>query len=148
MECFHRHIFLSFQAIFCVFVPLLAPKIKIWKKYKKTLGHIILLHICTINQDHMMYGSWDIKFNRQNFFVILGIFFKTPVTPWKMKISKMKKPLGLSSFYTSVPKIMIICYTVPEIWRMTDVVVIFILGYLGFFQALFYYRWMVVTTKS
>ena len=31
----------------------------------------------------------------------------------------------MSSFYTSVPKIMIICYTVPEIWHVTDVTVIF-----------------------
>ena len=31
----------------------------------------------------------------------------------------------MSSFYTSVPKIMIILYTVPEIWCMTDVIVIF-----------------------
>ena len=41
----------------------------------------------------------------------------------------MKKTLEISSFYTSAPKIMIICYTVPEIWHMTDVTVIFILGY-------------------
>ena len=29
------------------------------------------------------------------------------------------------SFYTSVPKIMIICYTVPEIWHVTEVIIIF-----------------------
>ena len=27
--------------------------------------------------------------------------------------------------YTSVPKIMIICYTLPEIWHVMDVIVIF-----------------------
>ena len=37
----------------------------------------------------------------------------------------MKKHLEISSVYTSVPKIIIICYTVPEIWCMTDVTVIF-----------------------
>ena len=31
-------------------------------------------------------------------------------------------------FYTSLPKIMIICYTVPEIWHVTDVIVIFHFG--------------------
>ena len=31
--------------------------------------------MCAINQDHMMYGSWDMKCNRKNFFVILGDFF-------------------------------------------------------------------------
>ena len=30
---------------------------------------------------------------------------------------------------TSVPKIMIICFTVSEIWHMTDVIVFFIWGY-------------------
>ena len=29
--------------------------------------------------------------------------------------------LDISSFHTSVPKIIIICYTVPETWQMTDV---------------------------
>ena len=31
--------------------------------------------------------------------------------------------MEISSFYTSVPKIMIICYTVPKIWVMTDVII-------------------------
>ena len=56
-----RHNFLSFWAIFCTFTPLLTPKIKIWKKAKKTPWDIILLHMCTINEDHTMYGSWDKK---------------------------------------------------------------------------------------
>ena len=34
----------------------------------------------------------------------------------------------MSSFYTRVPKIMIICYTVPEIWHVTDVIFIFHIG--------------------
>ena len=46
-----------------------------------------------------------------------------PNSPKKEYIKK--KHLEISSFYTSVPKLMIICYTVPEIWRMTNVVVIF-----------------------
>ena len=129
--------FLSFQAGFCFFASLLNPKIKIWKKCKKTLGHIILLRLCAINQDHM-FSSWDMKFNRQNFFVILGLFLPFYSTKTlKMKISKMKKTLEKSSFYIGVPKIMIICYTVPEIWHMSDVIVVFILGYQAFFQVLF-----------
>ena len=53
----------------------------------------------------------------------------TPLTAQKVKIfKKMKKPLEISSFYTSAPKIMIIGYTVPEIWHMTDVI-IFHFGY-------------------
>ena len=41
---------------------------------------------------------------------------------------KRKKWLEISSFYTGVPKIMIIDYTVPEICCMIDVIVIFHLG--------------------
>ena len=43
------------------------------------------------------------------------------LTAQKIKISKkMKKTLEISSFYTSVPKIMIRSGTVPEIWCATD----------------------------
>ena len=47
-----------------------------------------------------------------------------------MKISKKwkKNHLEISSFYASVPKIMITCYTVPKIWCVTDVIVIFLFG--------------------
>ena len=94
MECLHIF-FLSFQAIFCFFATLLTPKIKIWKKCKKTLGHIILLKMRTINQDHMMYGSWDMKFNRQNFFVILGNFLPLyPPNTLKNKNIKNEKSPG------------------------------------------------------
>ena len=55
-----------------------------------------------------------------------------------MKISKQwKKHLEISSFYTSVTKIMIICYTVPEIygpWWMQ--LLFFILGYFLLFYPL------------
>ena len=34
---------------------------------------IIILQMCTINDSHMMYGSWDIEHNR-DFFVILDHF--------------------------------------------------------------------------
>ena len=36
-------------------------------KFKKIPGDIIILHICTINKNHLMYGSWDIEHNRENF---------------------------------------------------------------------------------
>ena len=47
----------------------------------------------------------------------------------KIQISKKKKKekkensLVISSFYTSVPKFMIIGYTVSEIWHVTDVII-------------------------
>ena len=56
---------------FCHFIyPLILltnQKIKILKKWKKKPGDIIILHLCTTNDDHVMYGSWYIKWNRQNF---------------------------------------------------------------------------------
>ena len=74
MWCRYIYIF-SFQVIFCSFAPLLTPKIKIWKKCKKAPGDSFYMRvpliICILD---MMYGSWDMKFNRQNFFVILGKF--------------------------------------------------------------------------
>ena len=57
-----------------------------------------------------------------------GRFF-TPLTARKMKIlKKWKEHLEILSFYTSIPKIIIICYTVPEIWWVTGVIIIFHFG--------------------
>ena len=173
---------------FCSFAPLLTLKIKIWKKCKKALHIcIILLHMCTKNQDHMMYSSWDTKCNRQNFLSSWAIFCPltagkmkyqkwkkkpgdiiilhkctkthdhrlylycswdmagdgcnfwfslwvifcpfTSLTAQKMKISKKwKKTQEISSFYTTVSKIMIIGYTAPEIWHVTHAILIFHFG--------------------
>ena len=52
----------------------------------------------------------------------------TPLTDQKIKIWKKMKSWEISSFYTSAPKIMIMCYTVPEIWHMTHVIGIFHFG--------------------
>ena len=41
---------------------------------KKMPGDIITLHMCTINDNHMMYGSRDMERNGQNF-IILNYFF-------------------------------------------------------------------------
>ena len=49
-------IFFPFWAIFCPFTPN-SPKNQNKKKKKKTLGDIIILHMCTKNYDHMMYSS-------------------------------------------------------------------------------------------
>ena len=69
--------------------------------------------------------------DRCSYFSFWAIFCPfTPLTARKINIKKKKrkrrKHLEISSFYTSVPKIMIICYT--EIWHVTDVIVIFHFG--------------------
>ena len=40
----------------------------------------------------------------------------------------MRRILKVLSFYTIAPKIMVICYTVPGIWRVTNVIVTFHFG--------------------
>ena len=47
---------------------------------------------------------------------------------FSQKLKFKKNLLEVSSFYNSVPKIMIICYTVPEIQHVTDVIAIFHFG--------------------
>ena len=101
-------------------------KILKWKKHPRD----IILHKCIKNDNHIIYGSWDINCNQSIFFVILGHFLPFyhphPLTAQKIKLSKeWKKQLEISSFYASVSKLMIIHYTVPEIWCMMDVIVIF-----------------------
>ena len=92
MECLHRHNFCHFRPLFAILPHYWPRKLKFGKNVKKTPGDIILLHMCTINQDHMMYGSWDMKFNRQNFFVILGNFlsFYPPNTLKNENIKNVK----------------------------------------------------------
>ena len=49
------------------------------EKTKKTPGDIIILHLCTINDNHIMYGSWDMEHDGQNFLSSSAIF--CPFTP-------------------------------------------------------------------
>ena len=117
--------------------PLTAWKKKFKKiKKKKMPGDTIILHKCTKNHDHLLYCSWDmVRDGCKCYFSFWAILFPfTTLIAQKMKISKKwKKHLDISSFYTTVPKIMIICYTVPEIWHVADVIVI---SYLKRFFAL------------
>ena len=106
------------------FFPLLPiywpQKLKFAKK-KKTKTGDILSQICTINEDHTMYGPWDKRQNRQSFLSFWAIFWSLTLrTTWKIKILKKKKTLGILSFYTCVPQITIIWYMVPEIWSTTE----------------------------
>ena len=82
-------------AIFCPLTLLTTHKIKILKKIK-TPWDIIILHLCTTNKD-MMYGTWDIKHDRQflSFWAIFCSFI-----PQKIKI---KQP-GKSKFWKNEKK--------------------------------------------
>ena len=54
---------------------------------KKMSGDIIL-HMCTINENHVMYGSWDMEHNR-HFFLILDHFL--PFYPFNNPEKKFEK---------------------------------------------------------
>ena len=112
----NRHFFIILDQ-FLPFYPPNNPENLNFEKMKKTPGDIIILHKSTITDNHMMYDSWDMKHSRQNllFWAIFCPF--TFLTIGKIKIlKKWKKCLEKTSFYTGTPKIMIICYTFPEIW--------------------------------
>ena len=88
---------------------------------KKTSGDIIIL--CYTVPEIWCVTDVIVIFHFGLFFALL-----LPNSPKNENFKKMKKSLEISSFYTSVPKIMIIWYTVPGIWRVTDVIVIFHYG--------------------
>ena len=135
MEC-GRQNFLSLWTVFCLFTPLWTQKIKNFEKMeKKKLEDIIILQMFTINDSHMVYGFSDVECNSQIFLTFWTIFcpFTPHNNPKNQNSAKLKKSLKISSFYICVPKIMIRWCTVPEIWCVTDVIVI---SHFGLFFAL------------
>ena len=71
--------------IFCHFVPLFhllpppPPKNQNFEEKMKKIALIyypfIHTYMCTINENHMIYGSWNIRCNRQKFFSLWAIFY-------------------------------------------------------------------------
>ena len=132
---------------FGLFFALLCPNsqknenLKKWKKcleissfYRSVPKIIIIWYIkntCRYNYqnlDDTIYNSWDMEQNILKL-VILDHFlpFYPTKTP-KIKILKNEKICWRYHHFTEVPKIMIIWYTVPEIWHVTDVLVTFHFG--------------------
>ena len=122
----------EFFVILDHFLPFYPPKkLKNWnfENMKKTPRDIIILCKCTKNHDHMLFCSWDMTCDRCNYFSFWAIFYLYPPNSLKNEnFRQIKKRLEISSFYTSAPKIMIIWYTVPEIWCVTDAIVTFHFG--------------------
>ena len=115
-------LFLSSWAIFCPFTTLTVRKMKISKKWKIKPGGIVTIHKCTKNHDHRLYCSSDMARDGCNFYFSFWAIFCpfTPLTARKMKIWKnWKKHLEISSFYTSVPKIMMMLYCSWDMARDT-----------------------------
>ena len=78
----------------------------------------------------LRYGGWRIWL----FFIFDHFYRFTPlITAQKIKIlKKLKTCPEISSFYISVPRTMVRWHMVPEIWCLTDVIVI------SHFWAIFY----------
>ena len=101
MWCMVPEIWNAKDRIFCYFGPFFVllpppspnnPKNQHSEKMKKTIGDIIILHMHIKNDNHMMYGSWDIKRNKQNFLSFWTIFSPfIPLTTWKIKTLKKWK---------------------------------------------------------
>ena len=104
----NRQKFLPFWIIFCPFTPLTNQKIKIMKKWKKNSWRFYHFTFSTTNDNHIMYGSWDIEFNWQNLFSFWTIFCS-----FTEKSKFWKKSLEISSAYTCVPQMTIIWSMVP-----------------------------------
>ena len=68
-----RQNFLSFWTVFCPFIPLTAQKTKTLKNWKKDLK-ILPFYMCSINDNHVMYGSWAIECDRQKFLSFWTMF--------------------------------------------------------------------------
>ena len=129
-----RQNFFAILVHFLPFHPLTTWKIKtFWKIEKKQQleYHENKNHFTHVHLKWQPYDVWFLRYGSQRTegFVILGHFlpFYSPPLTTQIFFEKIKKNVW-RSFYTSVPKFMIIWYTVPEIWRVTDVVCIFHFG--------------------
>ena len=109
----------SFLGYFLPFYSHNSLKNENFNKMKKTPGHIIILHRCTKNHDHVIlflrYDTWHIEL----LFFILGQFlpFDPPSSPKTQNLKKNKKQknnnnnnkksrkklLEISLLYTCVP---------------------------------------------
>ena len=100
-------------------------KIKILKKWKNSQ---IDYHFTHVYHKWQSYNVWFLRYGAQQteFFLILEHFlpFYPTNNPKKQNFEKIKR-LEILSFYKIVPKIMIISYTAPEKWHVTDVIFIF-----------------------
>ena len=89
---------------------------------------ILSFYTCTTNDNHMMYGFWNMERDRQKFCYFRPFFTFSPPPPpsplplpsnkpknQKKKL-KWKKHLKISSFCTSVPNKLITWCAVLEIW--------------------------------
>ena len=116
-EC-TRHNFGSF------FYPLTVWKMKISKKWKNAWRYH---HFTQVHQKSWSYAIlflWCVTDVIVIFY--FGLFFLPFYpnnSPKNENFKKMEKILAIPSFYKSVPKIRMICFTGPEIWHMKNIII-------------------------
>ena len=91
-EC-NKHNFLSFWAIFCPSPPPPPPKNpenQNFEKMKKTPGNIIILHMSTTNENHLIYDFWDYRAQQTQFFLIFGPFFALSPPPFLLPVTTQR----------------------------------------------------------
>ena len=104
----------------------------------------IVLHRCTKNHDHMLHCSWNmaasVRCNCNFSFWAIFSPFTHPLArqpkKWKFKKNEKKNkqtkipPKKNTWRYQHLPQLYqkSMCYTVPEIWCVTDLIVIFHFG--------------------
>ena len=110
--------YFSFLSIFCPFTPL-QPKNWKFQKNENTPGDNIVLHKCTKNHDQMLYCSWDMVHDWYNCYFSFRVIPPLTHTHTHTHTHNFKKMKTKTSGR---------CYTVPEIWCMTDVIAIFHFG--------------------
>ena len=123
-EVLHTEFFVNLDNFLLFYSPN-NPKNQNFEKPKKKPGGIIILHKHTKNYDDMLYCFLDMMPNRYNcYFSIWAIFCPfTYLKARKIKILKSEKNTWRYHHFTIVYQILIICYSVPEIWCMTDVTI-------------------------
>ena len=75
--------FFPFLDIFCPITTITTQKVKVLKKQKKRPRDIIILHRCTINENHMM-NEWFLRYGapQKEFFLTLDNFLPLPPNNW------------------------------------------------------------------
>ena len=129
------------MVIFCSFTTPRNPKNQNFEKMKKIL-EISSFYTCK-PKTTIIWGMVPQIQSETKFFVILGYFLPFyPLKTWKIKLfKKWKNHLEMSSFYTCLPKIVIIWCMLPEIWSVTYII------FLSFW-AIFYPLTLLTTKKN
>ena len=127
-----RQIFFAILDHFSLFYLSNNLKYQNFEKIKKTPGDIIVLHKCTKSHHHMLYRSWEMERDECpcscSFWTLLFYPLNHPKNEnFKKKKTTTKEP-GDVIILHKCTKNMGLWYTVLEIWRVTDVIVIFQFG--------------------